>query len=767
LDITEHKQTEQQLQQNLQRANRLITALDQVAARLQTRLNADQVFETLGAGLKQLELTCIIVLSQTDMDFRVQYHSIEPKVLKHAEKVAGLALSDIHINKQFPIASQLINNHKLLFVPDVTRLAESFLPTIPKSVVSHAASKVGLLTGIPIMLIPMLVEQQLIGILGVWGKDLQEDDIPAFSIFASQTAAALQVTQLHDQIRREHVEEQATLLRFSQALLGENNPDAIINLTLLEAAQSLKVDHAALALVDEDHRHYAAYVWTKPSAEIREQVQRVPIDSRTAMGQVILTQAPLALSDITVESYGGQANLAQMGIVARMIVPMIVFGESLGCLAVNKQNVYDWSEDEMRLLSLIATNAALALERARLYQAEQHRRTEAETLHQITSALTSTLELDQVLETILSQLSRVIPYDSATLFLLEGQSLRALTGRGLPNPEQVIGQVFSPETLFFKEILLTGRPVILVDAQANSSFQKWGNSDYIRGWMGIPLVVRGEIIGILTADSRKMGAYSEVEANLMQTFAYQAALAIHNARIYEEVLKGQERLRSLSQQLVNVQETERRYLARELHDQVGQVLTAIKISLQTLKHLSKDTSLTPYLENSLTTTERALETVRNLSLDLRPSVLDDLGLVPALRWYLNRQLQVFPLNVDFNAQDFETRFPSQVETACFRLVQEALTNIIRHAEAQHVQLDLHKKGMELVLRIQDNGVGFDVPGALARATSGSSLGLLSMQERVELAGGRLEIVSKPGKGTKLIAHFPLAVQDNQPEERRL
>ena len=153
--------------------------------------------------------------------------------------------------------------------------------------------------------------------------------------------------------------------------------------------------------------------------------------------------------------------------------------------------------------------------------------------------------------------------------------------------------------------------------------------------------------------------------------------------------------------------------------------------------------------------------VRNLSLDLRPSVLDDLGLVPALRWFLNRQLQDVKLNVDFTAQEFETRFPAQIETACFRLVQEAFTNIIRHAEAQHVRLELHQKGDELVVRLQDDGVGFSVPAALVRATSGSSLGLLSMQERVELARGKLKIVSKPGKGTKLIAHFPLHLQEKR------
>jgi signal transduction histidine kinase len=217
--------------------------------------------------------------------------------------------------------------------------------------------------------------------------------------------------------------------------------------------------------------------------------------------------------------------------------------------------------------------------------------------------------------------------------------------------------------------------------------------------------------------------------------------------------RAEETLQILSRQLLEAQESERRHLARELHDEIGQALTAMKINLQAAQR-TPDT-LAAYLEDSISLADRTLQQVRNLSLDLRPALLDDLGLVAALRWYVDRQAQRAGFTAHFAADPLESRPRPDIETACFRVAQEALTNVMRHAQAQQVRVELHQRAAGLHLLIRDDGKGFDVRAAQERAAQGMSAGLLGMQERVWLVGGQIDIESTPARGTEIRARFPL------------
>jgi two-component system sensor histidine kinase UhpB len=221
----------------------------------------------------------------------------------------------------------------------------------------------------------------------------------------------------------------------------------------------------------------------------------------------------------------------------------------------------------------------------------------------------------------------------------------------------------------------------------------------------------------------------------------------------EDALRhSEDRLRHLSRQLLSTQEGERRRIARELHDEIGQTLTAIKMALQAARRGAGPSS---HLDDGIGLVERTLVQVRNLSLDLRPAVLDELGLVPAVRWYLDRQAQRAGLVAYLDAGPDAGRLPAELETTCFRLVQEALTNVVRHARAQTVWVNLGRRAGEMRLEVRDDGAGFDVAAARHRATHGGSLGLLGLQERVQLAGGDLTIQSEPGHGTEIQVRLPL------------
>ncbi len=218
------------------------------------------------------------------------------------------------------------------------------------------------------------------------------------------------------------------------------------------------------------------------------------------------------------------------------------------------------------------------------------------------------------------------------------------------------------------------------------------------------------------------------------------------------------KLQVLSRRLVEAQETERRNIARELHDEIGQALTVMQLNLQAMLQSPSADALTPRLNESLKVVERVLEQVQDISLDLRPSILDDLGLEPALRWYTDRQAALVELKVEFHADRLEQRLDSVIETECFRVAQEALTNVVRHAQAKVVTVELRKEDSQLHLCVRDDGIGFDVATIREKAVRGASLGLLSMEERAVLAGGRLEFNSVPGRGTEVHAWFPLKWQ---------
>lgn len=224
-----------------------------------------------------------------------------------------------------------------------------------------------------------------------------------------------------------------------------------------------------------------------------------------------------------------------------------------------------------------------------------------------------------------------------------------------------------------------------------------------------------------------------------------------------ELASTSARLQQLSRRLLQVQELERRHIARELHDEIGQVLTVAKIHLQSAALAPEAKGIATEIKDSIGLLDRLLAQVRSLSLDLRPPLLDDLGLVPALHWLLQQhEARAATPHVHLTTDPLLGRCEPTLETACFRIAQEALTNALRHARAKNVHLDLALQAGTLRLVVRDDGVGFDAAATRLRAERSGSLGLLGMHERASLAGGTLTLLSAPGRGTEVEAVFPLS-----------
>ncbi len=252
------------------------------------------------------------------------------------------------------------------------------------------------------------------------------------------------------------------------------------------------------------------------------------------------------------------------------------------------------------------------------------------------------------------------------------------------------------------------------------------------------------------------GPFLAEERDLIHSLADSLSSYLTRRRAELALREAHERLKALSQQLMQVQENERRHIAHDLHDEIGQALTVVKMNLQTMQRLADTSAIAIPLKDSSTVIDQTLQHVRDLSLDLRPSLLDDLGLVPAVRWYLSRQAERTGWNIDVEVDESLPPPPQTVAIACFRVMQEAVTNIMRHSNATSVSVSLRQHEGDLLLVVRDNGVGFDVQHALDKAARGQSMGLLGMQERIRFLNGSISIESDPGHGTDVRVRIPVS-----------
>jgi signal transduction histidine kinase len=489
---------------------------------------------------------------------------------------------------------------------------------------------------------------------------------------------------------------------------------------------------------------------------------RSPVADLPDLGQMMETGQALAIPDTN--AYPGWVSFPEVAwIRSHVAAPILLKEQIIGFLKLDSATPNFFTAAHAARLQAFADQAAIALENARLLAASQRRAKELTALYRAGQQLQQLHTPETLAQELIRVLEEVLAYEFGAVLLLD-----EATGRLLPFAlsEQGHGPAFveadkayvaahdlRPGQGITGWVAQTGQSICLGDVRQDPRYLPM--RDNIRSELCAPLYAGNQIIGVVNVETSRLNAYTPADQRLLETVAAQIAVAIQNTRLYGQVQAGRERLEALSHRLLAAQETERRRLARELHDEIGQTLSMVKIDLQAMQHLAAAAALEAYLVESIAIVERALQQVRSLSVELRPSLLDDLGLVPALRWYIDRQAQRAGLVANFVADSLAARLPAELETACFRVAQEALTNVLRYAQARRLEVELRRHEAELELVIRDDGVGFDVPAALARATGGASLGLLGMQERALLVGGQLEIESRLGQGTEIRASFPL------------
>lgn len=413
----------------------------------------------------------------------------------------------------------------------------------------------------------------------------------------------------------------------------------------------------------------------------------------------------------------------------------------------------DITERRQALAQLERSNQALL----ELSRSERRQRLFAEGLVQATMALNTSLELDEVLDRILGQIQRVIPAYGAAVMLLEEGSLRLARHRGTAHLLESAAYLGSGVPLDEFPVLRRScedrQAVLIPDTATEPEWRVVPGLEWVRSLLSVPLVSDSKAIGLIAQLSEKSGFFAEDSLDAVQAFAPHAVVAIQNAQLFREAQDRREQLQKLSRRLVGAQELERQFIARELHDEASNALTSLKVQLRLLERQAGDPStVLAGIAELRDTIEEVMANLHGLAADLRPASLDHVGLVAALRQHCKTIRERHGLVVEFEALGLQERLPPAVETALYRVVQEALTNVVRHAQAAYVSVILEQREGTVVAIVEDDGVGL----AAETRDEQDRLGLIGMRERAESLGGTLTIESTSESGTTILVEVPYA-----------
>jgi signal transduction histidine kinase len=534
------------------------------------------------------------------------------------------------------------------------------------------------------------------------------------------------------------------LVEAGVAISSELSLDALLQRLVEKAAELTEARYAALGVIDRAGTELERFVTTGIEPDVHAAIGELP-RGRGILGALIRDAKPLRLRDLGEDprSAGFPPNHPPMR--SFLGVPILLRGVPYGNFYLTeKAGGEDFTDEDEELVELLAAQAAVAVDNARLYEAATNWSRQLESLNEVGNALATETDVSRLLDLIARRLRDLLDARVVTVVLpAGGEELRfaAVAGEGA---EELLGQTTTRTTSKSGRVLERGRSErvdsVLDDPDVSPEVTRLLGA---RTGLWVPLVGRQGALGVIEAHD-KLGSdprFTETDLRIAETFATRAAVAVElSERIERESFR----------RVVNAQELERRRLARELHDETGQALTSILLGLRVLEEtLETDESraATAELRELVVAT---LQDVRRLALELRPSALDDFGLVAALENLASTFGEQTGIAVDFGAALGEARLPAEVETALYRIVQESLTNVVKHARARHVSIALSKTEGSVKAVVEDDGQGFDP----AQADGG--FGLVGMAERLALLGGRLQIESSPESGTMIALDVPLS-----------
>jgi signal transduction histidine kinase len=534
-----------------------------------------------------------------------------------------------------------------------------------------------------------------------------------------------------------------TLLDTGIAISSELSLDTVLE-KIVEAAASLTgARYAALGVIDRSGSALERFVTTGVDEETRAAIGELP-HGRGILGVLIGEARALRLHDLTEDprAVGFPPNHPPMR--SFLGVPILLRGVAYGNLYLTeKEGGEDFGTEDEELVQLLAAQAAVAVENARLYESARRWSQQLESLNEIGLGLVGELELDRLLELVARRLRELLNARLVTIMLPERERLRIAAADG-EDAAGMVGHRFDRGGSKSGRVLDRGRSE-RVDSTLDDPEVDQETARLLRARSGlyVPLLGPNGPLGLLAAHD-KLGPdarFDDEDVRLAESFAARAAVAVElSQRVARDALR----------RVVAGQEQERRRLARELHDETGQALTSVLLGLKAVEEARSEKDMRGAAASLRELVVATLQDVRRLAVQLRPKALDDFGLGPALERLVESFGQQTGIEAQLEQRLGEPRLPGEVETTLYRICQEALTNVAKHANARRVTVLLVRRDGAASAIVEDDGQGFS-PGTVRE----DALGLAGMRERLALLGGRLEIETAPGAGTTLVAEVPL------------
>lgn len=535
-----------------------------------------------------------------------------------------------------------------------------------------------------------------------------------------------------DQLRR--------LIEIGIALSSELSLEVLLRKLIETAVELTQASYGALGVIDRSGTGLEQFITVGIDAEAQARIGELP-QGRGILGVLIRDRKSLRLAELGQDPRSIGFPPGHLPMHSFLGVPILLRGTAFGNFYLTeKADGAEFTDEDEEIVRLLAGQAAVAIENVRLYESSQQWSRQLESLNEVSEALVTEAELSHLLELAVSRLRELLDARVALIELptQDGLALTVQAANG-EGADRLLGLRLEWQSSKAGRTLSRRRPEridsLIDDPEVDQTVPRLVNA---RAALYVPLTVRERAVGVVAVyDKRGLDPrFSDADMRVAQAFALRAAVALE---LSERV--GREAVRAL----LEGQELERKRLARELHDETGQALASILLGLKTLEQQigSEPVARIRELVGS------ALDDVRRLTVELRPPALDDFGLRPALERLTEMVASRSEIDVHLNVAPPPPSLSPAQETALYRIVQEALTNVVKHANANSVSIVVTGVGGSVRTVIEDDGNGFDVA-----AVRDGALGLVGMRERVLLLGGRFQVESALGAGTTLIVELP-------------
>ncbi len=554
------------------------------------------------------------------------------------------------------------------------------------------------------------------------------------------------------------------VLRLARTVLEELDVEVVLGRVLEAARELTDARYAALGVLDESRIRLGRFLTLGIDEPTRRLIGPLPTGSGV-LGELIRDPEPLRIADVGSHPYSYGFPVGHPPMRSFLGVPIVINGHPYGNLYLTeKQNAREFSEEDQEVVTALAGFAAVAIDHAQRFASSETQRIELQqnidaldaTL-QIVRALGGQTDLASTLELVAKRGRALVSARAVVIELLRGNELELAAAAGQVPPD-LVGRRVPLENTVARAALRARQTQRLSDDLNRTRFEQHG-----LGHVGmnaeealiVPLVFHDRPYGVLVAvDHLDDGPFTVQHERLLDAFASSAATAVATAQSATD-----ERLR----QRVAAAEAERGRWARELHDETLQALGSLRLMLSGARRAGSAETMTEVIGKSLEQLDTDITTLRSMITELRPAALDQLGLEPAVLALLDRVRAgglAVDARVDLNYEHGTAgeRLTADVETAAYRILQEALTNVSKHGAATQVAVELVEDDSRLSITVSDDGVGFDP------AIRPEGFGLAGMSERVELLGGRLSIESATGQGTTVRALLPILVRSGQMNE---